>query len=251
MIRVAAFTKLKLISRGLTRRFQAQNTPVTAVDNQSLYLAAIAKELRDPIATIAGYSEILAASLQDMETVDIRRDYHEAMLESSRQLQRLMDELTEVSQTERPTSAVAQPIDVAEMLEEAANLLREKAQLKQVSLILRVIEDVELVGDLRRLRKVFLRLMSDSIQAAPAGEIVAIEMRFLIGEGLEISFQGSAAWQPEVSFVRQIIESHGGRLDLGNANANDFEVRLIFPATKLRMPGRGFGQAKVAKLGEE
>ena len=236
MIRATAITKIKLLSRSVARRFSTEKPAQVVSISQSHYLTAIANELRNPIDTIASYSEILVVSSQNSEIADSKRDYHDAILESSRQLQRILGELSEAADSNQNTAGFEQLIDVAEMLQSVAETLRNQAELKNLIIILRVIDEVEVRGELRRLRKVLLRLLSDAVAAVAVMDTISLEMRSTGDGGLEIAILSSVPWLPQTSFVKQIIASHGGKLLLKDLETAEFEVRLLLPAQRINWP---------------
>lgn len=239
MILLYARQKLRLIFDRLVRIFPTRGKfgrPVTIKINHREYLRSIVKELREPIDTIAGYTEILYRAAEEPNSVQKRRQYHEAMLASSRQLQRLINELAEAARMGTSSALDVQVFDVAELLEATAHGLQDEIIALRSPIVLRVIEDVELAADLARLRKVFHYLMAEAVKVTSETEGIYLDMSRSIGCDLEIILTCAEDWQPDITFALAIISLHGGQIELNKQGPKSSEVRITLPSRLVHWP---------------
>ena len=239
MILMRARQRLRLILIGLVRIFSARGNSAglaaTKINNLE-YLRAIAKELREPIDTIAGYSEILYRSPQEAHSEHERREYHGAMLASSRQLQRLINELGETTRVGASAVLDVQVFDIAELLEASAHGLQDEIIPLRSPLLLHVIEDVELTADMARLRKVFHYLLAEALKVTPETGCIDLDMHRGMSGDLEIVVSCVEPWQPDLTFALTIISLHGGQISLNSQTQKGAEVRITLPASRVHWP---------------
>ncbi len=239
MILLYARQKLRLIFDRLVRIFPTRGKfarPVTIKINNLEYLRTIAKELREPIDTIAGYSEILYYSPEEAHSKQKRLEFHGSMLASSRQLQRLINELGETTRIGASAVLDVQVFDIAELLEATVHGLQDETIPLRSSLLLRVIEDVELVADLARLRKVFHYLMAEALKVTSETEFIYLDMHRSNAGDLEIVLRCLEVWQPDLTFALAIISLHGGQIVLNSQAPKGSEVLITMPASRVRWP---------------
>ena len=239
MILSGAGQKLGLIWNRLVRIFPTRGNsaePVTIKIDNLEYLRTIAKELREPIDTIAGYSEILYCSPEEAHSKQKRQEFHGSMLASSRQLQRLINELGETTRIGASAVLDAQVFDVAELLEATVHGLQDETIPLRSSLLLRVIEDVELVADLARLRKVVHYLLAEALKVTSETECIYLDMHRSNAGDLEIVLRCVEVWQPDLTFALAMISLHGGQIALNSQAPKGSEVRITLPASRVHWP---------------
>ena len=239
VILLDARQRLRLIFYRLARIFPARRGSASSTateNNDRAYLGAFAKELREPIEIIAAYAEILSRTPEEAHPAQKRHEYYAAMLASSRQLQRLINELAETTRVGTSTVLDVQVFDVAELLEATAHSLLDETVALSSPLLLRVIEDVELTADLARLRKVFHYLLAEAVKATPETESIYLDMHRSNGGNLEIVLRCVEDWQPDLTFATAIISLHGGQIALTRQSPKVSEVRLSLPASRVHWP---------------
>lgn len=239
MILLYTRQKLRLVFDRLVRIFPTRGSsavPVKSKIDNLEYLRAIAKELREPIDTIAGYSEILYRTPEEAHSAQMRLEYHAAMLASSRQLQRLINELAETTRIGSSTVLDVQVFDVAELLEATAHGLQDETVALRSPLLLRVIEEVEVTADLARLRKVVHYLLAEALKVTSETECIYLDMYRSVRDDLEIVLACVEDWQPDLTFALAIISLHGGQIALNKQAPKSSEVRIILPSRLVRWP---------------
>ncbi len=259
------------VSRDITQQHMAEievrtakETAEQASSAKSQFLAVISHELRTPINAIVGFSEVLNDSHnQSLSSVN-RKAYLDTILESAKQLQGLINDILDATRVERGTLHMAdQDIDVAELIEASTKICRDQATKSDISIIARVQEDVNLTGDLTRLKQVLVNLLTNAIKFSPAKTIINIDMKHgrdnqliiaIRDAGIGISPEDAErVFEPFVqldegstrrfggvglglSIARRIARLHGGDVTLKGSEGIGTEACLVIPAARLRWP---------------
>ncbi len=242
----------------------AKEAAEQASSAKSQFLAVISHELRTPITAIVGFSEVLNDSHGDAISPSNRKTYLETILESAKQLQGLINDILDATRVERGVLRMTdQDIDVAELIEASVKICRNQATKSDISIVARVQEDVNLTGDLTRLKQVLVNLLTNAIKFSPVKTIVNIDMKRGRDDQLLISIRdagiGMSAEDAErvfepfvqldegstrrfsgvglgLSIARRIARLHGGDITLKGAEGFGTEASLTLPAARLRWP---------------
>lgn len=259
------------VSRDITHRQNselqvraAKEAAEQASSAKSQFLAVISHELRTPINAIVGFSEVLLDSQSDNISGSNRKAYLDTILESAKQLQALINNILDATRVERGVMHLTdQDIDAAELIEVAIKICRNQATESDISMIARVQEDVNLSGDLTRLKQVLVNLLTNAIKFSPPKTVVNIDMNRGADSQLIISIRDAGIgistedeeriFEPFVqldegstrrfggvglglSIARRIARLHGGDVTIRGSEGIGTEARLIIPAARLRWP---------------
>lgn len=151
-------------------------------------------------------------------------------------MQRVLQEMAEPVHTDAQLGSNFQPFDVGELLESVVSALRDQSAHLRASVILRIIEDVEMTGDLAGLHRILLRLLVEAVNAAPPGDVLFFDMRGRVGHGLELALRGAHNWRPRLLLVQQALALHRGQIYFDVNALSGPEARISFPATCIRWP---------------
>src|SRR5262249_2600600 len=131
---------------------------------KSRFLANVSHEIRTPLGAIRGFGELLAhGPLAEPE----RRQFLDAVLRNTRQLQRVIDDILDLTKVEAGRLELERlPFDLPEVLEEVARSLTPQARAKGVALVVDVGADVPgaVVGDAARLRQILLNVVGNAVK---------------------------------------------------------------------------------------
>jgi signal transduction histidine kinase len=145
---------------------------------KSQFLAVMSHELRTPINAIVGFSELLARDKDGSLAAVARREYAETILESSKHLQLLINDLLDVTRIERGSFKLnEQQVDAAELVEVAIKLCREQAEKIGVSIVARLTDGISIDVDVTRIKQVIINLLTNAIKFSAQGGIVNVEMQ--------------------------------------------------------------------------
>lgn len=134
-------------------------------------LARIGHDIRTPLSGILGMSEILA----DTPLTPNQKECVGAIQHAGDNLLRIINDVLEHSQLSNDSSDVNKAsLDVHDLLMEAIDLFKERAEEKQIELITHVHTNVptRVIGDAGRLRQVLTNLTGALIRHGTPGELI-------------------------------------------------------------------------------
>lgn len=228
---------------------------------KSQFLASMSHELRTPLNAILNFTEFVALGMMG-EVNDRQRDALEKSLESARHLLNLINDVLDITKIEAGMMQlfVEDNVDVRAEANQAVGAVQALLTEKPVELIIDLANDLPLiVGDRRRVRQIFLNLLSNAAKFTEEGSITLRAKT----DGDAISFSvtdtgpGIAPEEQEIIFepfrqtdqgvrhmngtglglpiTKRLIESHGGSLwlesDIGKGAA--FHVKLPIRSPEL------------------
>jgi signal transduction histidine kinase len=156
-----------------------------AIDNARLYeeareanqtktelLAVISHDLRTPLNSIIGYTQLLEMGIPE-PLADVSRERVQRIHQSAGHLLYLIDELLAFARVEGNHEDVnPRPVDAARIVREVAELMEPLAQEKHLQLYIDVPEyELILETDADKLRQVLVNLVGNSVKYTKAGEI--------------------------------------------------------------------------------
>jgi signal transduction histidine kinase len=229
---------------------KAEDHAKRSYETKAQFLMQMAQELRNPVNAIVSFSEMLGSAKGAALPPVVRRDYMNTIFNSGRQVQSLVDDVLEASRLERGLVKLEeQKDDFTTLIETAIKEIVPRAALTQVSVVARLYEDVEVAGDLARLKTLIAALVSRAVTSAPHGSAVQVEMlRTENGDlGLILRDKGTAlsldaAKRAVVPFAgldlglpmaRAVARLHGGDIMLVAGKDGGTEARLLLPAARI------------------
>ncbi len=249
---------LEATSADLSRALGAASA---ASEAKSQFLAAMSHELRTPLNAVIGFSEILLMEafgpLGSERYLEYVRDIHS----SGGHLLALINDILDLSRLDAGQSALKEEyLDLASVIGETVRMIARQAELGGVELIESLdIGLPRLRADRRRIRQVLINLLSNAVKFTPTGGRVRVsagaangEVHILVadtGIGMDPTdipkalerfgqvdakvsrkYQGAGLGLP---LAKQIVELHGGTLELAsNVNAGT-RVTVRFPASRI------------------
>ncbi|MCI8915113.1 MAG: HAMP domain-containing histidine kinase, partial [Oscillospiraceae bacterium] len=219
---------------------------------QSEFISSVSHELRTPLTAINGWAETLYnGEVRDAE--DVKKGMGIIVSEAQR-LTRMVEELLEFSRMETGRFNLSvEPIDILAELEDAVYTYREFFRRKGLELdYTECEEELPLInGDPERLRQVFCNLLDNADKHGGAGGRVEVSVgREEDQVAIRIRDYGPGVPQEELPFIKykfykgsskargsgiglavcdEIVNSHGGALDIGNAASGGCVATIRLP----------------------
>ncbi|HEX8275877.1 MAG TPA: ATP-binding protein [Longimicrobiaceae bacterium] len=227
------------------------------------FVANASHELKTPLTAIRGYSETL---LDENLPPELRRRFAEVVRENAERLQRIVDDLLDLSRIESGGwRAEPEEVAVAEAAEEGWAVLEEAAAEKGVEFGMEVEPGCELVrADPSALRQVFTNLLHNALRHTPGGGAVTVRAacapetpnrppgRWVRLEVADTGCGIPAAHLPRIferfyrvdnararavggtglglAIVKHLVESHGGTVEAESELGRGTTIRFTLPA---------------------
>jgi signal transduction histidine kinase len=223
----------------------------------------VAHELRTPLARLRGEAEL---ALQSGQGLDAAREALAGCIEESTELQRLLDVLMDISESESGTLRLnVEPIEVSSFFEQMLDLYRILGEEKNIAISRSIAENVSLVADRSRLRQMVSNLLDNAIKYTLAGGRVDLSVE-RHGSEVTISVADTGiGMAPEVldrswerlyrgqrcgdsrglglglSFVKAIAQAHGGRVAAKSAPGMGSTFTIMLPAGSSKSDSKSVG----------
>lgn len=219
---------------------------------QSEFISSVSHELRTPLTAINGWAETLYNG-EVRDAADVKKGMGIIVSEAQR-LTRMVEELLEFSRMETGRFNLSvEPIDILAELEDAVYTYREFFRRKGLELVYTECqEELPIIsGDPERLRQVFCNLLDNADKHGGSGGSVEVSVG---REGdlvaIRIRDHGPGVPQEELPFIKykfykgsskargsgiglavcdEIVNSHGGSLDIANAAGGGCAVTVRLP----------------------
>jgi len=237
--------------RGLARAFNqmAGRLEQDAVQRRRL-LADVSHELRTPLSVIQGNLEALLDGVHEPD-----HDHLASLLDSSRTLSRLVDDLRTLSLAEAGELRLhREPTDLAQLLRDAIAGFRAAAESADVTLQLEVVDDLPILDiDPTRTQQVVANLLSNALRHTPAGGSVSVRASRAGAAQVAVEVQDTGTGMtPEVAgriferffrgpdsggsglglpIARELIVGQGGEISAQSQQGHGTTIRFTLPAT--------------------
>ena len=234
--------------RTLARAFNAMSSRLEAEQTQRRsVLADVAHELRTPITVIRAQAEGIVDGVYSSDAEHMR-----PVLAATRTLEVLVDDLRTLALAEAGSLELhREPVEVAVLVRDAVATYADVASAAGVRLITSV-DPTDLSADVDAVRigSVLRNLVGNSLRhtarggevrvsAAPTGESVSIVVRD-DGEGISadlvqrvferfVKGPGSDGSGLGLAIVRDVVEAHGGTVELASEPGEGTEARVTLP----------------------
>ena len=230
-------------------------TPVRRLETvRRDFVANVSHELRTPLTVVGGYAETLE---HDDPPPEMRRQFVSSILAHTRRMQRIVDDLLDLSRIESGGWVPAPVwVDVADVAAEAMAACRPSADEKGLALMVAPADGARRVwADPTALRQVLSNLVSNAVRHTAAGHVtvfsqperggVWIGVRDTgggipaehLGRIFERFYRVDAGRSREaggtglgLAIVRHLVEAHRGRVTAESTVGSGTTIRCWFPS---------------------
>ena len=218
------------------------------------FVANVSHELKTPLTSIAGYAETLAAEQGDATG----RKFADTILSNARRMQRLVDDLLDLSRIESGGwQPVRRVVDVAALTQETWAPFGDRAREQGVRFAVEIAPDAETtVADPDALRQILTNLFDNALRYTPSGGQISVQAdaapdgvmiavadtgsgiapqhlprifeRFYRADASRSRAQGGTGLG--LAIVKHLVEAHAGRVAAESVLGRGTTIRLFFPA---------------------
>jgi signal transduction histidine kinase len=142
------------------------------------FVASISHDLRNPLASIRGYTETLLEK-DDELSVEERKRYLRISLDRAASLSRLIDDLFELSKLDSPNAEPrSERFSLAELVHDVSMQMQPAATAREVTLVAREPADLFMVeADVRLIERTLANLIENALRHTPRGGTVEVGIR--------------------------------------------------------------------------
>jgi heavy metal sensor kinase len=224
-----------------------------AVGEMKQFSAAMAHEIRTPLAAIRADVEL---SLSERRSLEEHRRAAVRQLEEVDNLTRLVGQLLTLARAEAGELSVAhESVQLAGLCGSIVDSIEPVAQARDVSLTFECSEEVEIVGDAGWIERLVLNLVDNALKFTPSGGAVTVAVtveertarltvrdtgvgipagalphvfdRFFRADSARSRSQDGAGLG--LSLVKWIVERHEGTIDVASRQGHGTTFSVIFP----------------------
>ncbi|HEY8573285.1 sensor histidine kinase [Phenylobacterium sp.] len=155
------------------------------------FVGNVSYELRTPLTTIIGYSELLESSGENLS--ERGRAHAGAVKAAATQLARSIDDVLDMAQIDAEEMALdMEDVRVSDLLISVASRWLKQAEAQKVSLIVERPDDIGVIrGDTKRLAQILDHLVENALSQTPPDGTVTVAARRALGEvQLQVSDSG-------------------------------------------------------------
>ncbi|RMF28333.1 MAG: GAF domain-containing protein [Chloroflexi bacterium] len=211
---------------------------------KSEFVSTVSHELRLPMTSIKGYTDLLILETAGPLT-DQQREFLKIIKSNADRLSLLVNDLLDISRMETGRLKLdIGPFAIGGIIAQIVNAFQERAEAKQISLSAQVPADLPLArGDPRRIEQVLTNLVGNAINYTPEGGSVTIQVRS-VGDYLQVDVADTGIGIPPeeqekiwerfyrvdhplvtrqigtglgLPIVKSLVEMHGGEVWLESA----------------------------------
>jgi len=162
-----------------------------AVETRDEFLAVVSHDLRNMLATVVCFAELIETAVTQADHVAEVLDHARRIHRAGARMDRLIGDLVDVASIEAGRLAVApEPADPRQVVTEAVDAFQLQATAANITLVAEIVEPIPRVAfDGSRVLQVLTNLLSNAMKFTPAGGSVTVqvacvrtELRFVVSD---------------------------------------------------------------------
>jgi two-component system phosphate regulon sensor histidine kinase PhoR len=220
------------------------------------FVGNVGHELRTPLASIRAMAETIV--LRGESHPEVAKEFAESIVKETERVVRLADDLLEIGMIEGQRRPMREePLNIAEVVNDAAAKLQPAAEKKNVDLSTDVDPEMTVLGDKDALWQILINLIDNGINYTPSGGKVKVSVEPQDGfVAVSVADTGIGIPAPDIprvferfyrvdkarsrasggtglglSIVKHLVEAHGGKVsvtsELGKGSTFTFTVRGV------------------------
>lgn len=242
-------------TRRAERALMERNEALVAADRlKTQFIGHISYEMRTPLNTIIGFSDMLASDFVG-DLNDKQREYVGDIISSSKTLLAIIDDILDLATIDAGIMRLSiGEVDVAATVAAAIEGIKDRLTANRLQLVTDVAPEVgTIVADEKRIRQVLFNLLSNAVSFSTEGGRVSIEVR-REGELLRLTVSDQGVGIPSdqlrsvferfytrrqgphrggaglgLSIVKSFVELHGGAVSIDSVEGRGTSVTCRLP----------------------
>jgi len=235
---------------------------VTASEMKTGFLASMSHELRTPLNAIIGFSEVMDSEIFGELGCAAYKDYAGNITSSAYHLLDVVDAVLDISSIEAKKFSLDEGVfEIKDALEVTLRLLTPRAEAHRLEIKTDIAPNVSMIrGDERRIKQIFLNLVSNAIKFSPAKTEVLIKVLMDEKDQLQIQVvDHGIGMSPEdiklaqvvfgqedsmiarkhegsglgIPLTRSLVELHGGTLTFDSKIDKGTTVTVTLPSSRI------------------
>jgi two-component system phosphate regulon sensor histidine kinase PhoR len=218
------------------------------------FVANVSHELRTPLTVIAGFTETLT---EEGVPPEKRRQFGEMILTNTTRMQRIVDDLLDLSRIESG-GWVPNPVllDAESFIQDVFTGLRDASEAKGIALQVRVDPSTkEIFADRTALRQILSNLLENAVRYTSQGSVTVSTEPAQGGVNISLSDTGTgipSEHLPRIferfyradsgraresggtglglAIVRHLVEAHGGKVEAESTAGRGTTMRVFLPS---------------------
>jgi signal transduction histidine kinase len=232
-------------SAQIERALRDRNDALSEADAmKGRFLANMSYEFRTPLTSISGFADLLLAGIGGKIT-DQSREYVQAIASSAERLSQQINTVLDYSQSEAGALPIArQPVDIADLVASCVDKLKtDNHPDTAITLDVDIAKDIGVVtGDNFRLQQAISQILDNAVRHGGAGVDIMLRAKgtaALVEILVQDNGPGIAAKDDQgspsahkglgLALVKQLIESHNGKIDITSQPDHGTSVRITLP----------------------
>lgn len=235
-----------LIARDITKRLEDEHVSMQheKMSTVGQLAAGIAHELRNPLTSVKGFIHMIGDELRD----PLHQNYLEIIRKELDGIERIADEFMDLA---KPHVVNVENTELKEIVESCVRLFEGTAFLKGIHIYVDDIsnEDIVVNGQKSALKRVFINIMKNAMEAMDKGGTLAITVKRRenyvdlyfsdSGIGIEkerLKYIGEPFYSTKEKGIglglmmsRKIIREHGGRLSIESEYLKGTTICIVLP----------------------
>jgi signal transduction histidine kinase len=241
---ISAARKVESVLRDQAAAFQDADRLKTE------FVRNVSYQLRTPLTTIGGYSELLAAGVGGTLT-PTQAEYLGAIGSASGQLEKLIENILDLAMIDAGQMSLdLGDVNLSEALSVTAEIARATAGDNQVKIVVECDDNAGIIrADKARIHQILFNLVSNALRVTDKNDTITIGARRFedsvrlwvsdTGPGIDTSRQASAfegfgdgdrRAGVSLALVKRFVELHGGWVALSSPTATGVTVSCYLPA---------------------
>lgn len=244
-------TDSTLVERSLRERTQA----LEAADRMKTeFLANMSYELRSPLTSISGFSEMLSREYAGPLSSS-QKDYVDGIYQSSQHLGALIGDIIDLATIEAGFLKLdLQPFDIRSAIDSVIALLNERLKVGELAIAVDVEKSITtLDADETRVKQILINLLGNSVKVTKARGHISVKVDYAASGAVQLSvrddgpgldaerrarlfdpfFRGAHSQGQEsslsLSLVKRFMELHGGSVVVDSELGQGTAITCIFP----------------------